>query len=117
MRQSLPRAGHVPTRAGHVPTFLKSFCTVLERGPSADRSVLVPFFPIIPFSFYSVLFHSVPFRSVLSLRMIITFCSVIGVLSQRTVPSQRSVYSQEENRWRRGEGLGGGYFRGVKSLV
>ena len=33
------------SRAGHIPTFLKSFFSVLERGPSAiDCSVLVAFF-------------------------------------------------------------------------
>ena len=60
----------VVNRAGHVPTFLKSFRSVLERGPSAEsfrsrsfflnRSVLVPFFlnrsVLVPFR--PVPFHS-----------------------------------------------------------
>ena len=36
------------TRAGHVPTFLKSF-----RSEGLDRSILVPFYSIVQFSFRS----------------------------------------------------------------
>ena len=50
-------------RAGHVPTFLKSFRSVLERGPSAKSFSSRSFFLIVLFSF-----RSVPFRSVLSRR-------------------------------------------------
>jgi len=47
-------------RAGHVPTFLKSFRSVQERGPSAKSFRSRSSFFIVPFSF-----RSVPFRSVL----------------------------------------------------
>ena len=43
------------SRAGHVPTFLKSFRSVLERGPS-DKSFRSR-------SFFVVSFLYVPFRS------------------------------------------------------
>ena len=72
-----------------VPNFLKLFRSVLEQGPSArlfcscsfflNHSVLAPF-RLVPFC-------PIPFRPVLSLRIIIPFHSVLGVLSQRTVPS------------------------------
>ena len=48
----------VHTRAGHVPTFLKSFCSVLEQGPSVRSFCSLSFFPIAPFSFSSVSFRS-----------------------------------------------------------
>ena len=64
--------GVVPFRAGHVPTFLKSFRSVLERGPSArsfrsrsfifNRFVLVPFHPV-PFRSEQKNGHPFPFRS------------------------------------------------------
>ena len=69
-------------RAGHVPTFLKSFRSVLERGPSARSFRSRSFFSIVPFSF-----RFVPFRSVLSRRTVIPLRSVLGVLRRRTVPS------------------------------
>ena len=69
------------TRAGHVPTFLKSFRSALERGPSAksfrsrsffsNHSVLIPFSPV-PFC-------SVPFRSVMSRKTVSPFRSVLCV--------------------------------------
>ena len=46
------------SRAGHVPTFLKSFRSVLERGPSTNSFRSRSFF-IVPFSFRSVQFRSV----------------------------------------------------------
>ena len=46
------------SRAGHVPTFLKSFCSVLERGPSANSFRSCSFF-IVPISFRSAQFRFV----------------------------------------------------------
>ena len=66
----------IPIRAGHVPTFLKSFRSVLERGPSPKSFRSRSSFFIVPFSF-----RSVPFRSVLSRRTVFPFRSVLGVLS------------------------------------
>ena len=48
------------TRAGHVPTFLKSFRSVLERGPS-DKSFRSRSFFVVSFRY--VPFRPVPFRS------------------------------------------------------
>ena len=64
-------ATEVDNRAGHVPTFLKSFRSVLERGPSAKLFRSRSSFFIVPFSF----------RSVLSRRKVFQFRSVLGVLS------------------------------------
>ena len=66
------KANLLATRAGHVPTFLKSFRSVLERGPS-DKS----FRSRSSFFYRSVL---VPFCSVLSTRTVFPFRSVLGVL-------------------------------------
>ena len=59
------------TRAGHVPTFLKSFSSVLERGPSTESFRSCSFF----------LNRSVflPFRSVLSRKTVSPFRIVLGV--------------------------------------
>ena len=63
----------VVARTGHVPTFLKSFRSVLERGPSAktfrSRSIF----------FKSFRSRSVPFHSVLSRKMVSLFRSVLDV--------------------------------------
>ena len=47
------------TRAGHVPTFFKSFCSVLERGPSAKLFRSCSSFS--SFHYRSIPSHSVPF--------------------------------------------------------
>ena len=47
------------TRAGHVPTFFKSFCSVLERGPSAKLFRSCSSF--LSFHYRSIPSHSVPF--------------------------------------------------------
>ena len=73
-------------RAGHVPTFFESFRSVQAQGPSAWSFCSGTLFSIVPFSF----------RSVLSLRMSMPFRSVLGVLSQRTVPFPRFSLSQEQ---------------------
>ena len=101
-----------------------------SRMRAFNQMVLFLFlFSIVPLSFCSVPFHSIPSHSILSLRTIIPIRSVLGVLSQRTVPSnvpflvkerfhptfrsqsknssiQRSILSQED--WR-GEGGQGGF--------
>ena len=97
----------VVIRAGHVPTFLKSFRSVLERGPSTESYRSRSFFKIVPFSFRSVPFHSVlsrktvsPFRSVpfRSWRSLFEerFHPSSSVLSQRTFPSPQTVKSIEQ---------------------
>ena len=65
-------------RAGHVSTFLKSFRSVLERGPS-DKSFRSR-------SFFVVLFRSVPFRSVLSRKTVFPFRSWRSYLKNGFMP-------------------------------
>ena len=80
----------ISARAGQFTTFLKSF-----QGPSARSFRSCSFFSIVPYSFRSVPFCSVPFHPVLSRRTVIPFRSVLGVLSRRTVPSLLFRLSQE----------------------
>ena len=65
-------------RAGHVPTFLKSFRSILERGPS-DKSFRSR-------SFFVVSFRSVPFRSVLSRKTVFPFRSWRSYLKNGSIP-------------------------------
>ena len=90
------------SRAGHVPTFLKSFRSVLEQGPS-DKSFRSCSFFVVSFRyvpFRAVRCRSVPFCSVLSRRTwssrSVPFLAFLfkerfhpsrSVLSQRTFPS------------------------------
>ena len=87
---------HTKCKAGHVPTFLKSFCSVLERGPSDrsfrsrsfffNRSVLV----LVPLQIVPIFLISRSMRSF--------FFRNDGIVLDRSVRSRERTIVPQERR-------------------
>ena len=82
-------------RAGHVQTFLKSFRSVLERGPSARLFRSRSFFSIVPF-----LFHSFTNRSNIFKNAFYAFVFFLndGIVLDRSVRSRERTIVPQERR-------------------